>query len=141
MLNYSLSVRKNGGPVVSLIMPFSCHSNHCLIRPFKSEWKRKMCSIQSLNSNLKYWSLTAFDCIMRCFRKECNKKCHCIYKWSKLTTNSNNIHAVHPNHLLWRALSLFGFEEWKKFIMKEHETALAKHLKQARGQNWRGFLF
>lgn len=117
-------------------MPFSCHSNHCLIRPFKSEWKRKMCSIQSLNSNLKYWSLTL---TVSCFRKDCNKKCHCIYKWSKLTTNSNNIHAIHPNHLLWRALSLFGFEEWKKSPWKR--TALAKHLKQTQGQNWHGLLF
>lgn len=103
-------------------MPFSCHSNHCLIRPFKSEWKRKMCSIQSLNSNLKYWSLTL---TVSCFRKDCNKKCHCIYKWSKLTTNSNNIHAIHPNHLLWRALSLFGFEEWKKITMKENSISKA----------------
>jgi len=41
MLNYSLSGRKNGGHVVTLITPFSCHSNQCLIRPFKSQSKKK----------------------------------------------------------------------------------------------------
>jgi len=43
MLNYSLSGRKNGGHVVTLITPFSCHSNQCLIRPFKSQSKKKRC--------------------------------------------------------------------------------------------------
>lgn len=41
MLNYSLSVRKNGGTMVALIMTFSCHSNHCLVRPLESHCKKK----------------------------------------------------------------------------------------------------